>query len=172
MRTRAHTVSVCIRVAGCVLLRADDMSRVMCSCLHWVDGGGTWYITFVCAVCLWGPDSVYASCVFLLLICNTLLGVSIAWGGPSLSRVSLYVLRVRCVCGTLCVTVCLPCVSLLSALCILDMAGKSLWGNVFTYVCVSVCSLCCCSDRRDDLYCVYSGGMNGIHVVVLHPVCC
>lgn len=148
----------------------DDMSPVMCACLRWVDQHDTWDITYVSAVCLWGAGYVYAACVLPLFVYDTPLGVS--FGGGHAQAVCLCTCCGPTVCGTLCVTTCLPCVSLPSASCILYMACKSPRGVMCLHICVSMRYLRGCSDGRDDLYSMYLCAMNCIHVVVLCPVCC
>lgn len=137
MRTCAHMVSVytCGRVRA---VPADDMSRVMCSCLHWVDGGSTWHVTYVCAVRLWGPDFVYASCVFLLLICNTLLGVSVAI--PKLC-VSVCAAGPLCVWHTVCDCVLTVCVFVICFVYTGHGWQVPVGQCVYIYVCVYVFSL-------------------------------
>lgn len=118
--------------------QVDDISCDRRAGLCWVDQRGIWYKTYVFTVCLWGAGYVYTSCVLLLLVYDTSLGVCVVCGGLSPGCVSLSVLWVHCVClRAYHVSLCyLP-----FAYCTwLNLPG----GDVFTYVRVSVCCLCCC----------------------------
>lgn len=94
--------------------------HVLCAPVCWADQHG------VCLhICLWGAGYVCASVVRS----DMSLEVSVLCGVLSAPGVC------RCCGSTVCVFVICPCT--------LNMAGIALWVDVFTYVCVSGCCLCC-----------------------------
>lgn len=134
-----------------------SVSIVWCVLCKWIRSN-----VLCVAVCVWWIDTAYGTehmslqyacgelAVFMHLVCFCCLYMIRLWGCLLCVVASLMLCVCECVVRLLCVSVCLPCMSLLTDFCTLYMAWMSRWGDVFTYVCVSVCCLCCCLAERDD----------------------